>query len=159
MPDEPAKPSVALGTHVQIALTSAQSEPEMLDLDVVLDAQADFAHGFLGASTPLARAIMGHAEGEIVRYRAEGVTAVQIVKVTPSATTSAANRQVERQAVIDKAVAQSEILNDAAFALAAGSKWGDYDPAAKATEVIPTAAKTGQPKKRPSSRPRRPRQG
>jgi hypothetical protein len=34
----------------------------------------------------------------------------------------------KRQAVIQQAVAQSDLMSDMAFALAVGSKWGDYDP-------------------------------
>jgi len=154
MSSRPAKQRVALKTRVQAHLVGPEGEPEALEFDIVPDAEADYERGFLGVSTPLARAIMGHAEGDTVRYRAEGVTAVRIVKVTASATTAAPNREAERQAVIDKAVAQSEILNDAAFALAAGSKWGDYDPAAQATEVIPTEAKAAPGKKKKGPRPR-----
>lgn len=154
MNSRPTKQSVALRTRVQAHLMGPEGEPEVLEFDIVPDAEADFERGFLGVSTPLARAIMGHAEGDTVRYRAEGVTAVRIVKVTASATTAAPNREAERQAAIDRAVAQSEILNDAAFALAAGSKWGDYDPAAQVSEVIPTAAKAAPQKRKKSPRPR-----
>lgn len=139
---------------MQVVLLSAQGEPETLEFDIVPDAEADFAHGYLGISTPLARAIMGHVEGDTVRYRAESVTAVRIAQVTPAAT-PATNKQAERQAVIDKAVAQSEALNDAAFAMAAGSKWGDYDPAARVTEIVPVAAKVTSPTKKPGPRPRK----
>jgi hypothetical protein len=149
-PRDTAEPRIRIGpnTHVQVMLISEQGAPETLEFDVVPDSEADFVHGFLGISTPLAHAIVGHAKDEVVPYRAEDVTAVRIVKVTPSAATPPANVQAERQAVIEKAVAQSEVLNDAAFALAAGSKWGDYDPAATVTEVMPAAAKAKVARKR-----------
>ncbi len=134
--------------HVRVALIGEQGEPEVLELDVVPDSEADFTHGFLGLRTPLAQAIVGHAEGELVPYRADDVTAVRIIEVTPSVATPRANTQAEREAVIEKAVAQSEILNDAAFALAAGSKWGDYDPSATVTQVIPAAAKANVTRRR-----------
>jgi hypothetical protein len=34
----------------------------------------------------------------------------------------------KRQAVIEQAVAESARISDMVFALAVGSKWGDYDP-------------------------------
>ena len=34
----------------------------------------------------------------------------------------------KRKAVIQQAVAESERISDMVFALAVGSKWGDYDP-------------------------------
>ena len=34
----------------------------------------------------------------------------------------------KRQAVIQQVVAESERISDMVFALAVGSKWGDYDP-------------------------------
>jgi hypothetical protein len=102
------------------------SEP--LAFDVVADEQADFANGFLGAGTPLAQAIWGKGAGEVVGYRLGDVVSVRVVKVTVAERIQAEDVAAKRQAVIDQAVAESERISDMVFALAVGSKWGDYDP-------------------------------
>jgi hypothetical protein len=48
--------------------------------------------------------------------------------VTLEVSTPSTDVEAKRQAVIQQAVAQSEQISDMAFALAVGSKWGDYDP-------------------------------
>jgi hypothetical protein len=52
----------------------------------------------------------------------------RILNVTSGVRTPSADVEAKRQAVIRQAVAQSEQISDMAFALAVGSKWGDYDP-------------------------------
>ena len=47
---------VAQGTHVEVELVDEAGAREPLAFDIVPDAQADFAQGFLGAGTPLAQA-------------------------------------------------------------------------------------------------------
>ena len=138
---------VALGTHVEVELTSEVGPPERLAFDLVPDAEADFPRGYLGVGTPLARAILGHTAGSVLYYRTaevfdapaspnrivekrEGQIEVRILSVAPAASAPPTDTEARRQTVIRAAVARSEALNDAAFALAAGSKWGDYDPAA-----------------------------
>jgi hypothetical protein len=49
---------VGPGTHVQVELVDEAGNTEHLAFDVVPDAQADFAHGYLGIGTPLAQATM-----------------------------------------------------------------------------------------------------
>ena len=61
---------VALGTHVEVELASEAGPPERLAFDLVPDAEADFPRGYLGVGTPLARAILGCAAGEVRSYRA-----------------------------------------------------------------------------------------
>ena len=55
---------------------------------------------------------------------------MRILSVAPAVAAPPTDTEARRQTVIRAAVARSEALNDAAFALAVGSKWGDYDPAA-----------------------------
>jgi len=144
---------VALGTHVQVELVDEQGNAERLAFDIVADAAADLTGGFLGISTPLAQAIVGHSEGEMVVYQAADLQAVRVLKVMPAVNRPPADAQAEREAVIQKAVARSETLNDAAFAMAAGSKWGDYDPAATVSQVVPTAAKPEVKRRKKMGRP------
>ena len=119
---------VALGTHVEVELIDETGESEHLAFDLVPDEQADFANGFLGAGTPLAQALWGKRAGESAPYRRGGVTTVRVVNVMAAARVQAEDVAAKRQAVIQQAVAESERISDMVFALAVGSKWGDYDP-------------------------------
>ena len=119
---------VAVGTHVEVELIDETGASERLVFDLVADHQADFAHGFLGAGTPLAQAILGHTAGDVVPYQAGDVVRVNILTVTPDARAPLEDVAAKRQAVIQQAVAESERVSDMVFALAVGSKWGDYDP-------------------------------
>lgn len=120
--------TVDLGTHVEVELIDETGASEPLAFDLVPDEQADFANGFLGAGTPLAQAIWGKSAGEVVAYRVGDVVSVRVIKVTVAERTPAEDVAAKRQAVIDQAVAESERISDMVFALAVGSKWGDYDP-------------------------------
>lgn len=120
--------SVALGTHVEVELIDEVGAIEHLAFDLVPDEQADFANGFLGAGTPLAHTIWGKSAGETVVYRLGDVVSVRVVNVTAAARVQQDDVAAKRQAVIQQAVAESERVSDMVFALAVGSKWGDYDP-------------------------------
>ena len=120
--------TVALGTHVEVELIDENGASEPLAFDLVPDEQADFASGFLGAGTPLAQALWGKRADESVPYRRGGVARVRIVNVRPAARVQEEDIAAKRQAVIQQAVAESERISDMVFALAVGSKWGDYDP-------------------------------
>jgi hypothetical protein len=119
---------VALGTHVEVELIDEGGAGEHLAFDLVPDEQADFANGFLGAGTPLARAIWDRCAGEVVAYRLGDVASVRVVSVAAAERAQEEDVAAKRQAVIQQAVAESERISDMVFALAVGSKWGDYDP-------------------------------
>ena len=119
---------VGLGTHVEVELLDESGGSERLAFDIVPDNQADFAHGFLGVGTPLAQAILGQVTGNAVPYRVGDIVEARILSVMSGVRTPSADVEAKRQAVIQQAVAQSEQISDMAFALAVGSKWGDYDP-------------------------------
>jgi len=119
---------VAIGTHVEVELVDESGAGELLAVDIVPDNQADFSSGFLGAGTPLAQAILGQSAGNVVPYKVGDILQVRILKVTSNASAPPADVEAKRQAVIQQAIAQSELVSDMAFALAVGSKWGDYDP-------------------------------
>lgn len=119
---------IAVGTHVEVELIDGAGDRERLVLDIVPDQKADFANGFLGESTPLAQAIFGHAAGEVVPYRLGDVVKVSIVAVSLEARAPVEDAAAKRQAVLQQAVAESDRISDMVFALAVGSKWGDYDP-------------------------------
>jgi hypothetical protein len=119
---------VAVGTHVEVELIDEAGASERLALDLVPDNQADFANGFLGVGTPLAQAILGQIAGCVVSYRKGDVVKVSILNVTTDAHAPSEDVAAKRQAVIQQVVAESERISDMVFALAVGSKWGDYDP-------------------------------
>ncbi len=119
---------VTLGTHVEVELVDETGVSERLAFDLVPDEQADFANGFLGTGTPLAQAIWGKTAGEVVAYQLGDVMSVRVVAVMAAARTQEEDVAAKRQAVIQRAVAESDRISDMVFALAVGSKWGDYDP-------------------------------
>ena len=121
---------VGLGTHVKVELLDESGGSDCLEFDIVPDNQADFAHGFLGVGTPLAQAILGQVAGNTVPYRVGDMAEARILSVASGVRTPSDDVEARRQAVIQQAVARSEQINDMAFALAVGSKWGDYDPVA-----------------------------
>ena len=124
----------AIGTHVEVELIDESGAGELLAVDIVPDNQADFSSGFLGAGTPLAQAILGQPAGSVVPYKVGDILQVRILKVASNASAPPADVEAKRQAVIQKAIAQSELVSDMAFALAVGSKWGDYDPGETASD-------------------------
>lgn len=132
---------VALHTHVEVELVDESGGAERLAFDLVADAQADFARGLLAVGAPLARAILGHRAGDEVAYRAGDIFRVRIVRVAPAAAAPPADMTAQRQAIIQQAVARAEVINDAVFALSAGSKWGSYDPELTADERKASARK------------------
>lgn len=132
--DRPERATAAVGSHVEVELVDEEGGVERLLLDIVPDEQADFARGLLGAGTPLARAVLGQQAGSTVPYGMGDVTAVRVCAVGECANPSAEGVAGRRDGVVRRAVARSEMINDMAFALAAGSKWGDYDPAKLRTE-------------------------
>ena len=119
---------VGPGTHVEVELVDETGDAERLAFDIVPDVQADFSHGFLGIGTPLAQAILGQTAGSAVPYRVGDMVQARILSVTLDVHTPATDIEAKRQAVLRQAIAQAEQVSDMAFALAVGSKWGDYDP-------------------------------
>jgi hypothetical protein len=119
---------VALGTRVEVELLTAEGDSEELAFDVVPDEAADFASGFLGASTPLARAIMGRPAGSHVPYNAGDIVEARILSVERSERTADRDAAAERDAATRDAVNRAEAEDTIRLALTFNSKWGDYDP-------------------------------
>ena len=119
---------VGPSTHVEVELVDETGDAERLAFDIVPDVQADFSHGFLGIGTPLAQAILGQTAGSAVPYRVGDMVQARILSVTLDVHTPSTDIEAKRQAVLRQAIAQAEQVSDMAFALAVGSKWGDYDP-------------------------------
>lgn len=120
---------VSVGKHVEIQLVHANGVDE-LAFDIVTDDQADFARGYLGEGTPLAQAILGHSAGSTLPYNAGDTTEVRIIQVGPAASPPPGDVQARRDAVIRRAIDQSDRTNAMIFASSFSGKWGDYDPTA-----------------------------
>ncbi len=127
-PDAPVPMQVGPGTHVVVELVDESGASDRLEFDIVPDAQADFARGFLGAGTPLAQAIVGQPAGKVVPYKVGDVVEARILGVTAQERAPEPDAETKRQNVIQKARDEAERMSDMAFALAVGSNWGDYDP-------------------------------
>jgi len=126
----PAIPRVRIGAHVKVELVSEGGDVERLAFDVTPDAQADFASGFLGAGTPLARAILGQPAGATVPYAVADAVEVRIVSVAPSQRAPAPEVAAARQAAVREAVSKANMEEMVRLALTVDVKWGDYDPEA-----------------------------
>ncbi len=126
----PAIPRVKIGTHVEVELLSEGGDVERLAFDVVPDAQADFASGFLGAGTPLAQAILGQPAGATVPYAVADEVEVHILSVGPSQRAPAPEVAAAREAAAQEAVSKANMEEMVRLALTVDVKWGDYDPEA-----------------------------
>ncbi len=129
MADPSSSPlKVWAGRHVELELKYQTSETERLSLDVVADKSADFERGFLGESTPLAKAIMGRQAGEVVPYRAGDILQVRILSVSAELSAQPEDLSEKREETVRKAIRQSDHTSAVIYASSMNSKWGDYDP-------------------------------
>jgi hypothetical protein len=117
------------GRHVVVELVMA-GESDQLEFDIVPDEYADFEAGYLGAGTPLARAITGLFPGESAPYRVGDALLVKVIAVAPAAGPPPKEVADRRAETFRKAVDQSDRTNAMIFASSFSGKWGDYDPAA-----------------------------
>ncbi len=124
----PSALKVWSGRHVELEIKFKTSETERLSLDVVADPSADFDHGFLGESTPLAKAIMGRQAGEVVPYRAGDIVQVRILSVAAELSAQPEDLSERRAETERKAIRHSDHTSAVIYASSMNSKWGDYDP-------------------------------
>ena len=80
--DQPTRAKI--GTQVEIELLTRAGDRQRLTFDLVADAQADIQAGFLGASTPLAKAILGESPRILIPYFTEEYQGVEILSITAS---------------------------------------------------------------------------
>ncbi len=123
-----AVPRVAIGSRVVVELIGEDGSLEQMAFDIVPDAQADFAHGFLGAGAALARVILGQPAGTTIPYAQADVTAVRIVAIEPGRRMPSADLAAVRAATVQRAVSQANLDDAVRLALTVDVKWGDYDP-------------------------------
>lgn len=121
------KTRVDLGMHVEVELLERSGAGERMAFDIVPDQEADFAHGLLGASTPLAKALIGNKADSVVPYAVDELVAVRILSLSPSVA-QIEDAAARRKEAVKKAIRDAERTNAIVFASSFSGKWGDYDP-------------------------------
>jgi Transcription elongation factor, GreA/GreB, C-term len=127
-------PKVTPGASVEVELIDESGAGERLAVVIVPDKEADFDSGFLGAGTPLAKALLGQRLGSVVAYKQGDIREVRILAVTPGAALRKTGAGASRQAVIEKALDKADLEDALRLALTVDVKWGEYDPEALAPE-------------------------
>jgi hypothetical protein len=120
-------PPAAVGCHVQVEMVSQNGACERLAFDIVPEDKADFSAGFLSTGTPMAKAILGRRAGSVIPYRVGDLREVRILGVAP-AMRDPDDESADREAILQKAISQSELAEAARFSLTVDLKWGGTDP-------------------------------
>ena len=119
--------SAGIGRHVILELVYMDGS-ERLEVDIVQDQYSDFRNGFLGAGTPLAKAIQEHTAGQVIPYTVGEAKEIRLLAVSMSTTPAPKEVAERRKETIQKAIDQSDRTNAMIFASSFTGKWGDYDP-------------------------------
>jgi hypothetical protein len=117
------------GNKIEVELIDNHGDREPLTVQIVPDAFADLARGYLGEGTALCQAIYGQPVGAEIDYAMGDIRAVRITAVTPTGEGPDKGVAIRREAALRKAVDQSDRTNAILFASSFNGKWGDYDPA------------------------------
>jgi len=119
--------TVKLGTQIELELIYRSDQKETLLIDLVLDLQSDIKNGYLGISTPLAKAILGETSGIAVPYFTNELQAVKILTIQKTIRDPDTSISSRRGKAIQKTLAEIEFRNAILFASSANTKWGSYD--------------------------------
>ena len=128
---------ISIGCHVDLNLLDREGKKNGLGVDIVLDESADFQQGFLGASTPLAKILLGEKAGTVIPYLKDDIYAIEILHVSPSKVSPDGKAEEKRQSNLKRTLQQVEHINAVVFASSFTGKWGDYDPDSLPTEEKP----------------------
>lgn len=123
---------VRTGVQIDVALIDQRGDAEPLSFVIVAETSADIDQGFLAASAPLAKAILGKRVGSEIPYRSGDVVAVRILHVGEERRAIPEDAATRRQETVKKALQEAERTTIHMFATSFSSKWGDYDPDALA---------------------------
>jgi Transcription elongation factor, GreA/GreB, C-term len=115
------------GFLIQVELAHEEGT-ERLEFVIVPDEQADFSAGFLGASTPLAQAILGKPVDSTVPYAVGDARSVCVLSISKTDKNPPQDTAARREESLRRAVEQSDKTNAMIFASSFSGKWGDYDP-------------------------------
>ncbi len=119
---------IAIGSQVQVKLSNREGKQEQLTFVIVPPEAADFASGYLGANTPLARALIGESAGAVIPYLKDDIYSIEVVSVIKSSVMPPADAVEKREASLRKATRQVQDTSAVVFASSFSGKWGDYDP-------------------------------
>ena len=108
-------------------MVSQNGACERLAFDIAPEDKADFSAGFVSAGTPMAQAILGRRAGSAVPYRVGDLREVRILSVAPG-NRAPEDETADREAILQKAISQSELAEAARFSLTVDLKWGSTDP-------------------------------
>ena len=118
---------VGLDTHVEVDLIDGEGHAERMAFDLVRKEFADLAHGFLGADSPLAKAILGKRTDTRVPYTMGDIQEIHIVQIRPAQQAPTADAASRRQTMLDNARRKAERTSAEMFAASYDGKWGDYE--------------------------------
>ena len=113
---------------MEVNLVDRDGKKDWLSVDIVPDESADFAHGFLGASTPLAKILLGEKSGVTIPYLRDDIFAIEIVSVAISTNKPPEDMREKQQAKMKETMREVEHTAAVVFASSFSGKWGDYDP-------------------------------
>jgi hypothetical protein len=119
---------ISIGSLVELELVDRSGNKERLKIVIVEDNAADYSHGFLSETTPLARALLGERAGSTIPYLRDDIFSIEILSVSLPDDHSAANTATTRKARMEKTIREIEDTNAMVFASSFSGKWGDYDP-------------------------------
>jgi hypothetical protein len=127
MPEPVQNLLVKPGCLVEVELFSQAGQSERLTFTLVDDSQADFAAGFLGINTSLAKTILGKMAGVQLPYHVGDLRSVKILAVQAHGREQTEDVAARRDATNQEAVKHSDSVTAMIFAGAVNSKWGEYD--------------------------------
>jgi hypothetical protein len=119
---------ITIGCEVEVDLLDRAGKKERLRVVIVLDEAADFAHGYLGENTPLAKVLLGERAGTTIPYLKDDILAIEILSVTEPTNMPPDDIAEKREAMMKKAMREVQDTNAMVFASSFSGKWGDYDP-------------------------------
>ncbi len=137
---QPDQLAISIGCRVELNLIDREGKKDFLSIDIVPDEAADFSKGFLAASTPLCKALMGEKAGTTIPYLKDDIYAIEVLSVSPSTIKPDENALKKRQAKLRKTIQEVEHTSAVVFASSFSGKWGDYDP-----DSLPKEEKTEEP--------------
>ena len=119
---------IVVGCQVELDLINRAGSREHLKVVIVKDESADFAQGYLGENTTLAKALLGEKKGTTIPYLKDDILGIEILSVTKPADEPAEDVAEKRKAMMKKTRQEVEDTNAMVFASSFSGKWGDYDP-------------------------------
>jgi hypothetical protein len=127
MMNTPTNLRANLYTYVKLELVFNSGESEQMTFLIVPDADAEYYSGYLGESTPLAKAILGRTAGISVPYHKGDIYQVRILSVQPGSKIGASEAAAKRHAETEEAEEETARTNAINFAASVEGKWGEYD--------------------------------